>query len=218
VSVVGIKSALKEKQNKQLDKMAAKDAVKVKDDSPVKLFQEAFEQHWLDSADTSRSVETDGFHPSSLGVKYGDCMRRAVYLLQGVEKKSRLESRIMRVFANGHAVHHRLEASLKAMGGINFKDEVVIEYDNPPVRGHADGTLEWMGRKIVVEIKSCSDEVFFNRSKFKKPKDEHFAQVNLYAYILGYDTVWIIYENKNTQELMFFEKKADPEAAEKIIK
>lgn len=198
--------------------MPAKDAPVLSDEEKSDLdeFIDAFEAYWIDSRDTSRNIETDGFHASSLGVSHGKCARRNVYLLKGVAKQNRVDHRVMRVFANGHAVHERLQTAMEAMG-IDMISEVPVRHKEPPIRGHADGTAVWKDRKILIEIKSCSDEVFVNRLKWKKPKDDHFDQCNIYAYILGYDVIWIIYENKNNQQVKIFEKKADPTGAEKII-
>lgn len=197
----------------------AKGVVKLtpEEQKDVDDFLQAWDQHWVDSADTSRLVEDDGFHPSSLGIYAGKCGRRNIYLLRGTEKVPNFHPRTLRIFGNGHAVHDRLQKSLETMD-VDFQTEIVIHKDLPmPVRGHADGALTWRGRDIAVEIKSCSETVFENRIKWNKAKDEHFEQVNIYARVMGLDIIWIIYESKNTQELLLFEMKADPERADKIL-
>lgn len=207
------------KENERIaNHQAAKNApiLDEQEQSDLDAFVEAFDAAWINTRDESREVEQDGFHPSTLGIQHGKCARRNVYLLRGERKEARFSARILRVFANGHGVHDRLQKVLESMC-VGMESEISIDSDNPPIRGHADGTLTWRDKKICVEIKSCSNDVFINRLKWKKPKDEHFEQVNIYAYVLDIDTIWIVYENKNTQELKFFEKKTDKEAAEKII-
>jgi CRISPR/Cas system-associated exonuclease Cas4 (RecB family) len=215
---MSIKKIIDEKKRKQIQAhMPAKSTSAVESElSSADAFTQAFENAWVSDRDTSRSVETDGFHPSSLGIKYGRCARRNAYLLRGVAKKDTHSSRILRVFANGHAVHERLQTMLEKMG-LQMESEVVIDYDDPPIKGHCDGVLKWQDKDYIIEIKSCSPEVFVNRLKWKKPKDEHFDQVNIYAYVLGIENIFIIYENKGTQELKVFECKADKAKAEKII-
>lgn len=180
--------------------MPAKDAEIPTDDerSSIERFIEAYDQAWVDARDTSRNIEDDGFHPSILGGYTGKCGRRNVYLLRSVEKRGFIDPRIQRVFGNGHGVHDRIQKLLHTMG-IDFKDETEVKTDKfgPPISGHADGEAQWEGEGILIEIKSCSDEVFVNRLKWKKPKDEHFDQCNIYALVLGYKKIWIIYENKN---------------------
>jgi hypothetical protein len=182
-------------------------------------FKDFYEAAILGGQDTSRHVEADGFHPSMLGIYSGKCMRRAVYLLRGVEKVPNFNHRILRVFANGHSTHERIQGILQA-SGLEFEAEVPINAEDPPIRGHADGiiTLPWNGRKILLEIKSCNENTFNARLKWKKAKDEHFDQANIYAHILGIDTIWILYENKDNQEYEIFEHAYSAKKALAIIK
>lgn len=208
----------KEKQ-KIIRHIPAKDSPVLTEEekSDLDAFKEAWDKSWVDSADTSRAVEDDGFHPSSLGIDTGKCGRRNVYLLNGVRKAQTFSPRILRVFGNGHAVHDRLQKSLESMG-IEMVSEVPIVADIPmPIRGHADGTLVWRDRKILIEIKSCSPTVFENRLKWKKAKDEHFEQANIYAHVLDLDVIWVIYECKGTQEIAIFEHKANRKKSQKIL-
>lgn len=211
---------LKQKEQERIERhMPAKDAPVLSEEekSDLEAFQEAWEQHWIDSADTSRQVENDGFHPSSLGITVGKCGRRNVYLLQGVRKEREPNPRLERIFAAGHAFHDILQKSLESMG-VEMESEIVVSQDEPvPVKGHADGALVWRDRRILIEVKSCSETVYINRLKWKKPKDEHFEQANIYAHILGYDVIWVIYINKNNQEIAIFEKKADRKKSQKIL-
>lgn len=186
--------------------------------SDIEIFKEIYENQIVGDKDDSRTIETDGFHASALGVSYGKCMRRAVYLLRGVPKEAVHDHRVLRIFALGHSIHERIQTTL-ADAGVLIEEEVEIEYEDPPIRGHADGVLvlPWNGKKILLEIKSCNDNTYINRLKFKKGKDEHFEQANIYAYILDIETIWIMYENKNNQEYEIFEHKTDRKKAEKVI-
>lgn len=203
------------------DHPPAKDAPVLTEDeqSDLEKFKELYEKTILEGEDTSRHVEDDGFHPSSLGTYSGNCMRRAVYLLRGVRKNPNFSDRILRVFANGHAVHDRIQKHIEVAGAM-LETEVEISYEDPPISGHADGVivLPWNGRKILLEIKSANENTFSGRLKWKKAKDEHFAQANIYAYILDIDTIWVLYENKDNQDYAIFEHKANPKKAENILK
>lgn len=211
-----LKDVIEKNKKAILERHQTKSAVE--NPPEVQEFMEALDLAIVSQSDDSRLVESDGFHPSSLGIKSGKCQRRNVYLLRGTPREPITNPRTQRIFGNGHAVHDRLQKYLEKMDGINFQTEVVIEYENPPIRGHADGVFEWDGKKILLEIKSCNQDVFDNRVMFKKPKDEHVAQANLYAHILGLDYVWIMYENKNTQELLVFELPTNATKAKNIIK
>jgi hypothetical protein len=214
-----IAEIIKKKQQQAIEAhMPAKNAPVLSEDEmdDIDLFVKAYDEAWIDTRDTSRNIETDGFHASSLGISHGKCARRNVYLLRGVAKRGHFPPRILRVFENGHGVHSRTQGIMESMG-IGMRSEVPVVLDEPPIKGHADGVFTWKGREILLEIKSCSDAVFVNRLKWKKPKDEHFDQANIYAYVLGLDVIWFLYENKDNQEVKIFERKADPVKAKKQI-
>lgn len=208
---------LRQKALKNAPAAKSKPAEEVSDD--LIEFKAVYEAAIIGDEDTSRHVESDGFHPSMLGIYSGKCMRRAVYLLRGVEKIPNFDSRILRVFAVGNAIHERIQGILDG-SKIEFEAEVPIEAEDPPIRGHADGiiTLPWNGRRILLEIKSCNENTFNARLKWKKAKDEHFDQANIYAYLLGIDTIWVMYECKDNQNYEIFEHKANIKKAETIIK
>lgn len=215
---MSIVKAIKERDRRRIENhKPAKKGPKVESPDEIAEFAKAFDQHIIESQDKSRTVENDGFHPSSLGIKQGKCARRGVYLMRGVAKGFISDAKLLRVFANGHAVHDRLQKYLESMEGLEMQSEVRVETENPPIRGHCDGTLVWNGKRYALEIKSCSPTVFEQRVMWKKPKDEHVEQVNIYAHVLGIDEIIVCYENKGTQELLFFSVKTDHEKARKQI-
>lgn len=211
---------IKKAELKKIEKhMPAKDAQVLSDDERTDLerFIEAYDAQYVDGRDTAREIETDGFHPSALGIKCGKCARRDVYLLRGTRKKANFNARVLRIFAVGHAIHERIQSTIYAMPDAEFESEVEITYLDPPISGHADGVLTWEGNRILLEVKSIGQDGFINRRKWKKPKPEHFAQANIYAYILGLEWIYVLYECKNDQDFEVFKVKADYEAAEKQI-
>ncbi len=188
----------------------------------ISKFKELYDQFMVEVADVSRSIESDGFHPSVLGTAFGKCSRYGVYLLRGERKASINDARTLRIFGLGNDIHNQVQSTLHGMvqaGHIkSFVDEVPIEATDPPIKGHGDGILTlWNDRKILIEIKSANDEVFSNRRKWKKAKPEHFDQANIYAFILGIDIIWVIYYNKNNCEFEIFEQPIDNKKAEKQI-
>lgn len=216
---LNVKQRIKELERKHAEKhMPSKSGPDLSEDNwdNATKFLEDLEQSIVDGRDTSRNVEDDGFHPSSLGIKHGKCARRAVYLMQGVPKGGDIPPRLQRIFDNGHAVHERLQGYMERMG-IDMVSEVKVATEEPPIRGHCDGTMRWNDTDYAVEIKSCNDMVFVNRVKFKKPKPEHIEQVNIYAHVLGIEKILVIYENKDTQELLIYEVDTDHEKAQKQI-
>lgn len=187
------------KENKEAFKTTDVDAPKQTAESVgvAKRIEEIIDNAFIMGQDTSRLVENDGFHPSSLGIKAGKCGRRNVYLLRGVRREPSTNARLQRIFGNGNDVHERIQRAMELYGEVNWESEIPIYYDDPPVRGHADSTFTLDGVDYVGEIKSCSHTVFENRLMFNKPKPEHFVQPNIYAYILQIEKIAVIYENKS---------------------
>lgn len=205
------------KKNKAylIDKhMPSKSGPEVTDSERVQSFKQAYDQYQIDTYGKARD-DSDAFHPSILGTYSGNCQRLLVYQLRGVQKSDNTNARVIRVFRNGNQVHERVQADLDALG--ECINEIAIEHDDPPIRGHGDSVFVWID-KILVEIKSCSQEVFDNRKKFKKPKPEHFDQANIYAHILGLDIIWILYDCKNNQDYEIFECATNHVQAEKVFK
>jgi CRISPR/Cas system-associated exonuclease Cas4 (RecB family) len=183
----------------------------------IERFIELMNETAVASRGEGREIKT--FHPSSLGIYAGKCQRRFVYLFRGEKPESNIDGKTIRIFDNGSAVHERLQKVFESME-IGMQTEVRLLHDDPPISGYIDGiiTLPWNNRKIVLEIKSINENGFISRKKWKKAKDEHVAQANLYCYLTDIDTMWIIYENKNTQDIDIYQHKLDRKKAEKLLK
>jgi CRISPR/Cas system-associated exonuclease Cas4 (RecB family) len=152
-----------------------------------------------------RTRKIGGFHPSTTN----ECGRYAIYLFRGVTYQPKYDARTQRIFDNGHATHDRIYGYLRDMG-ILIADEVPVTYDDPPIEGTADGIIEWHGRKLI-ELKSISDQGFMLRKSHHKPKDDHYRQAQIYMRCLDLDGGFVIYENKNNQEILpiFVERNDD---------
>ena len=138
----------------------------------------------------------DGFHPSYTN----QCPRYWVYLFRGVSVEPTFSGHTYRIFDNGHAVHDRLYSYLEGLG-ILLEEEIPVEHEDPPIRGTADGIIDWDGRKLI-ELKSISQEGFHYRSLHNKPKDDHIRQAQIYMRCLDLDDGFVIYENKNNQTIL----------------
>ena len=137
-----------------------------------------------------------GFHPSYTN----QCARYWYYLFDGVDVTTSFSPQTYRIFDNGHAVHDRLYGYFKNIG-ILVAEEIPVTHDNPPIEGTADGIIDWYGHKLI-ELKSISSEGFHYRQLYNKPKDEHYRQAQIYMRCLDLDSGFVIYENKNNQEIL----------------
>ena len=140
--------------------------------------------------------KVEGFHPSYTN----QCTRYWYYLFNGVEVTPSFSPQTYRIFDNGHAVHERIYGYLRNMG-ILEAEEIPVRYDDPPITGTADGIINFNGRKLI-ELKSISSEGFEYRKIYKKPKDDHIRQAQIYMRCLDLDQAFVIYENKNNQTIL----------------
>lgn len=153
-----------------------------------------------------------GFHPSYTN----QCARYWFYLFKGVEVTSSFNPQTYRIFDNGHAVHERLYSYLRGMG-ILVAEEIPVTYSDPPIEGTADGIIDWYGHKLI-ELKSISSEGFHYRQLYNKPKDEHYRQAQIYMRCLDLPAGYVIYENKNNQEILPIYIERDDDFIDKLFK
>jgi len=171
----------------------------------------AFDDYLFDKnkADFKR---VDGFHPSYTN----QCPRYWVYLFRGVAIEPTFTGHTYRIFDNGHAVHERLYSYMRDMG-ILLHEEISVKHDEPPITGTADGIIEWNGEKLI-ELKSISQEGFHYRQLHNKPKDDHIRQSQIYMRCLDLEDGFVIYENKNNQQILPIYVKRDDVYVDKLFK
>jgi CRISPR/Cas system-associated exonuclease Cas4 (RecB family) len=170
----------------------------------------------IDSSFHKRNVpvfkQVDGFHPSYTN----QCARYWYYLFNGVELTTSFNPQTYRIFDNGHAVHDRIYSYFKDMG-ILVAEEIPVTHEDPPISGTADGIIDFYGNKLI-ELKSISMEGFEYRRIYKKPKDEHYRQAQIYMRCLDLDSGFVIYENKNNQEIMPLMIERDDDFIDELFK
>jgi len=141
------------------------------------------------------------FSPSSLGAYQGVCPRYWWLLFDGAE---RIDVTDALGFANmrvGVAAHDRLEELFRAAGML-IDREIEIRLEDPPIMGYADVLINWKDEEIVGEIKTTRQEVFLHRAMARKPAPEHLLQLLIYMHALGKNKGFVLYENKNTQQIL----------------
>lgn len=190
---------------KALKQLRTPKAVEPEGDGEVKKdLVEAINEH-LFSRNVSNFKKVSGFHPSYTN----QCARYWYYLFEGVNVTPSFSAQTYRIFDNGHAVHDRLYSYFRDMG-ILIAEEIPVSHESPPIEGTADGIINWYGEKLI-ELKSISSEGFHYRQLHNKPKDEHYRQAQIYMRCLNLDSGFVIYENKNNQDILpiFIEKDDD---------
>ena len=166
----------------------------------------------LEKRNTPTIKKVGGFHPSYTN----QCPRYWHYIFEGTELTTSFQPQTYRIFDNGHAVHERLYSYLREMG-ILVAEEIPVTHDEPPIEGTADGIIDWYGHKLI-ELKSISAEGFHYRQLYQKPKDDHYRQAQIYMRCLDLPSGYVIYENKNNQELLPIFIERDEAFIDKLFK
>lgn len=167
---------------------------------------------FLEKRNSPQIKKVGGFHPSYTN----QCPRYWYYLFNGTEVTTSFRPQTYRIFDNGHAVHDRLYSYFREMG-ILVAEEIPVTHKNPPIEGTADGIINLDGHKLI-ELKSISNEGFHYRKLYKKPKDEHFRQAQIYMRCLDLPSGFVIYENKNNQEILPIYIERDEVFIDKLFK
>ena len=183
------------------------------EETPVQLRKSIVEEidNHLSLRNVSKFKQVQGFHPSYTN----QCARYWYYLFNGVDVTTSFSSQTYRIFDNGHAVHDRLYSYFREMG-VLVAEEIPVKYDSPPIEGTADGIIDWDGNKLI-ELKSISSEGFHYRQLHNKPKDEHYRQAQSYMKCLELDSGYVIYENKNNQEILPIYIERDDKFIDKLF-
>jgi CRISPR/Cas system-associated exonuclease Cas4 (RecB family) len=155
--------------------------------------------------------QSDGFAPSSTN----QCARYMVYRLRGFEQKVEFAGRTRRIFDLGNRVEDFLGDMFKNLG-ILLDEQIPVEIQDPPVRGFADFLIDWDGPKPV-ECKSINEAGFVWRKNYRKPKDEHYRQLQFYLEAMDMDQGFVIYICKNDSAMLPLLIDRDKDFMQKVL-
>lgn len=176
--------------------------------------QEKLDEHLCNY--TPYYKKRNGFAPSDTIM----CGRRDVYLMRGVEFHPDISGRLKRIFDNGNSFHERITKYFDDMD-ILIGAELELSSETPPIpKCFLDALIFWEGELVILEFKSVGEEGFAWRKDLNKPKDDHVRQLRIYMRLMGMYNIRksiIIYENKNTQELLFFSVEQDDAELDKVF-
>lgn len=198
--------ALRKKEEIILEKQElAKSNSDLEEDLIIKI------DSYLEARNSPQLKKVGGFHPSYTN----QCVRYWHYLFEGAEVTPSFSPQTYRIFDNGHGVHERIYSYFREMG-ILVAEEIPVTYTDPPIEGTADGIIDLYGHKLI-ELKSISNEGFEYRRIYKKPKDDHFRQAQIYMRCLDLNQAFVIYENKNNQQILPILIDRDDEFIDKLF-
>jgi len=141
------------------------------------------------------------FSPSGIGYGKGRCPRYWFLAFNGADFEETNDAVGIANMENGTAAHERMEKMFQRTG-ILKESETELLIEDPPVRGFIDLIIDWNGEDAIGEFKTTRSEAFLNRQASMKPAGYHLLQILIYMEGRGAKQGFVIYENKNTQEIL----------------
>jgi len=151
------------------------------------------------------------FAPSKLGYDKGEgiCPRYWYIAFSGAEFLEEIDSASQARMDNGTYSHERIQTNIEKMGILREKEQEILNQD-PPIRGFIDIVIDWKGKLIPGEIKTANADNFTFRVASGKPTGSHYVQFIIYLKVLDADEGFLLYENKDTQELAIIKVAMTP--------
>lgn len=141
------------------------------------------------------------FSPSALMWGDGACPRRWWLAFTGGLWEDFATPRDVANMENGTLSHERIQDTMEKAGILHAK-ETKVSISDPPIFGYCDADIVWDGQIIPAEIKTTKAEAFEYRQTQMKAAGYHMGQLLIYMFEKGADLGAVIYENKNTYELL----------------
>lgn len=141
------------------------------------------------------------FAPSTIGYGHGTCARYWWIAFNGAEFTENIPAANIASMKSGTAAHERIEKLVESTGLLKQNEREIKNVD-PPVRGFADLVLEVNNEEIIGEIKTIKDQYFIQRKGEGHPSPSHLLQLLVYMKIEGASEGFVLYENKNDNELL----------------
>lgn len=140
------------------------------------------------------------FGPSTLVYGNGACPRYWYLAFDGADFVSENDSYSHANMRSGIHGHERIQKAITD-AGIMVEEEKRVVSQDPPIFGFADAVIQWGDDQPVVEIKTMREESFAYRKTGKAPY-YHVAQLLIYMRVLGKKLGILLYESKNSHELV----------------
>lgn len=163
----------------------------------IKMLNSAYE----DTNTNKEYKRKKTFSPSTIGYGHGTCPRYWWLAFNGAEFTENIRAANIASMRSGTAAHERIEKLVEATGLLKERERE-IKSDSPPIRGFADLVLDIDGEEIIGEIKTIKDQYFIQRKSEGQPSPSHFLQLLVYMKVEGASEGFILYENKNDNELL----------------
>jgi CRISPR/Cas system-associated exonuclease Cas4 (RecB family) len=167
----------------------------------------------------TRFVKKNNFSASSLAYGAGECPRYWALAFDGQITYDNSDAMGVANRTQGTLGHGRIQEAIEASGllaqDMEFDPiprkysqqthpamEFRVKTDDPPFDGYGDVMIDYKGERLVGEIKTIRNDEFEYRKINRRPKMAHLMQLLLYMKVWKMRKGVMIYENKNTHELL----------------
>jgi len=171
------------------------------------MLKELIDKYYLEREKEKKNKDRIHFWVSEVG----KCPR-AIFFKFKKAPAAELEPERIRIYDHGDFIHQMVLRPLFALGKVRAA-EVPIP-PNEIVAGRADAILSIEGEPYVLDVKSISGRMSFEKLE---PIQEHIWQVQLYMHYFKIKKGILLYLNKDTQEIKEFVFDYDPNLAEKLL-
>jgi CRISPR/Cas system-associated exonuclease Cas4 (RecB family) len=167
----------------------------------------------------TRFVKKNNFSASSLAYGAGECPRYWTLAFDGQITYDNSDAMGVANRTQGTLGHGRIQEAIEA-SGLLAQDmqmdpiprkygqqthpamEFRVKTDDPPFDGYGDVMIDYKGERLIGEIKTIRNDEFEYRKINRRPKMAHLMQLLLYMKVWKMRKGVMIYENKNTHELL----------------
>lgn len=164
------------------------------------LVQRIYDAYLIDKIEDNR--KKGSFSPSKLVWNEGVCPRFWYLAFKDGRFLNKYDSgKNIANMDNGSSAHERIQAALEK-AGLQTGSEEWVRFNDPPIAGKLDSKIEWDDKEFLVEIKTCTEESFERHKKTNTASNYHILQLLIYMKILKKKYGIVLYENKNTQDLL----------------
>jgi CRISPR/Cas system-associated exonuclease Cas4 (RecB family) len=167
----------------------------------------------------TKFVKKNNFSASGLTYGAGECPRYWTLAFDGQITYDNSDAIGVANRTQGSLGHARIQEAIEA-SGLLAQDmqmdpiprkydqqthpalEFRVKTDDPPFDGYGDVMIDYKGERLVGEIKTIRNDEFEYRKINRRPKMAHLMQLLLYMKVWKMRKGVMIYENKNTHELL----------------
>lgn len=167
----------------------------------INSFSKMLDDAYRDTKRQDQMMTKKSFSPSSFGYGNGNCPRYWYMAFSGAMFIDNNDAIAIANMSQGTQAHERLQKIIQKTGTLKHEEfEITNEY--PPIRGFIDVILDWNDQEVIGEIKTAKQEIWDTKKAEMTPSQNHLLQLLAYMKLRNAKEGFLLYENKNTQEIL----------------